>query len=246
MLIFVSTIGAVLLGLTVSQSYTNSGYGNNQYGTKTAYFWRYPERDPVLNNLMTVALNGRTCNAVHVNIVSRHGARYTGLTDMRSFSKLQQKLKDKFTNQKYDFINKWINSYPEGKVYMLSALGEREMFYLGSFYGKEFHDLLNEAVLTDGDMNSLKFAATNRVRTQDSADWFFKGLTKVLLGKTMTTLKQEIRDDILLFFHNCKRHTHDIAHVDELTKFENGPVFQTVMQEMRHTLGTNVSLTVGK
>ncbi|XP_045212929.2 multiple inositol polyphosphate phosphatase 1-like [Mercenaria mercenaria] len=246
---FIATIIPVFIGLKSGacrpNTYITTGFGNNQFGTKTAYFWTYPESEHVKNKLMKITMDGRTCNAVHVNLVSRHGARYTSVRDMRSFTALQQKLKHNFTNQTYDFINNWVNRYPEEKETLISALGEREMAYLGTHFGTELHDLLNGTVSTDGTPTSVQFAATRKTRTQESAKYFFRGLTDVLLGQNLTSVKPSIRDNILRFFDNCKRYEQETADLSEQAKFESGPIFQKVVTDITERLGTNVSLTVG-
>ncbi|XP_053392475.1 multiple inositol polyphosphate phosphatase 1-like [Mercenaria mercenaria] len=236
-----------LLKLSFGQhvSYTTMGYGNNQYGVKTAYFWTYPEKDHAKNHLMKITMDGRSCNAVHVNVVARHGARYTGLAEMRSFSILHEKLKHNFTNRKYDFINTWINSYPEAKAEQLSVLGKREMTYLGKYFGTELFDLLNGTVSADDNPVSVHFAATRKTRTQEGAKLFYSGLTDAIIGQNLTNVKPEIRDNILRFYDNCKRYEQETADLSEQTKFENGPVFQKVIVDITKRLGANVSLTVG-
>ncbi|XP_053381552.1 uncharacterized protein LOC128545930 [Mercenaria mercenaria] len=186
---FIATIIPVFIDLKFGacqpNTYISTGFGNNQYGTKTAYFWTYPKSEHVKNKLMKITMDGRTCNAVHVNLVSRHGARYTSVEDMRSFSALKQKLKHNFTNKTYNFINNWVSRYPEEKETLISALGQREMAYLGKHFGTELHDLLNGTVSTDGTPISVQFAATRKTRTQESAKYFFRGLTDVLLGQNL-------------------------------------------------------------
>lgn len=245
--IFVVVVVSVVLNFCTGQqtSYLTKGYGNNQYGTKTAYFWAYPERNPVQNRLMKIALGGRACDAVHVNILSRHGARYTSVNDMRSFTTLQQKLSHTFTNKAFSFINDWVNKYPEDNAELLTDLGYKEMAYLGKFYGKELKSLLNGTVSPEGNLLSARFGTTRKTRTQESALWFYKGLTGVLTGQELSNLKPEVRDSVLRFYENCKRYEQETADLSEQMKFENGPLFQKVRIDVTRRLGTNASLSVG-
>lgn len=250
MLFFVTTVVVSLLKFKSSTgldfSYMTAGYGNNQYGIKTAYFWKYPERGLVENQLMKITLDGRACEAVHVNVVARHGSRYTSVDDMRSFTTLQQKLSHSFTNQAYSFINNWVNNYPEEKAEQLTVLGQKEMAYLGKFFGKSLLNLLNGTVSREGNLTSVRFAATRKTRTQESAKWFYRSLTSVVNGQELTNLTPEIRDSILRFYDDCQRYEQETADVSEQVKFENGPIFQKVVQDVAGRLNTSVSLTVGK
>ncbi|XP_060583904.1 multiple inositol polyphosphate phosphatase 1-like [Ruditapes philippinarum] len=241
----VVSIGLIKLSLGDVFSYTNMGYGNNQYGIKTAYFWTHPGKGLVKNRLMQITIGGRTCNAVHVNVVARHGARYTGLKDMRSFTFLQRKLKNNFSNQNYNFINDWVNNYPEEKAEQLTALGRREMAYLGKYFGTELFDLLKGTLGVDGTPKFLNFTATHKVRTQNSVKFLYSGLADILVGQNSTNINPKIRDDILRFYDNCKKYEHDIADRSEILKFENGPKFQKMLGDITKRLGANVSLSIG-
>lgn len=236
----------IFMKLCSSNSYMGSGYGSNQFATKTCYFWTYPKQTPVRDSLVTTSLDGRSCNAVQMNVVSRHAARYTSVNDMRSFTALKQKLQGSFTNEKYNFINSWTNKYPETEAELLTDLGKEEMFYLGSVFGTELHSFLRGTISTNGSLNSLQFASTRKTRTQESADWFFRGLSSILIGRNITNLKADVRDDILRFYDDCKRYERDTSDLDDLTKFENGEVFQTMIEEIKVRMGTNISLTIGK
>lgn len=241
----IAYIGLLHMSSCQQSSYINNGYGNNQYGVKTAYFWTYPNNGLVKNRLMQAVVGGRTCNAVHVNVVARHGARYTGLKEMRSFTTLQQKLKNNFSNQNYSFINHWVNNYPEEKAELLSVLGKQEMFYLGKYFGSELFDLLNGTLAHDGTVKFLNFTATRKIRTQNSAKYLYSGLANILIGQNLTSITPEIRDDLLRFYDNCKKYEQDISDKGEVTKFENGQIFQKMIADISRRLAANVSLTTG-
>ena len=230
-------------------TYLRSGYGNNMYGSKTAYFWKHPVfRAPVLvNSLMSIQFGGNTCTAIQVNVVSRHGARYTSADDMRAFTTLQNKLKAEMGDQTYSFMNTWTNKYPESQADLLTPLGKEEMDYLGERLGFQLRDLLTNAV--DGTMfknSSIKFSVTRKVRTQESAKSFQNGLARSVLRKNDTSMPVVVRDKILRFYEDCKRYDEVTATIPELTKFQNGPEMHMVRDEITAKLQMNSTLTVGK
>ncbi|KAL4240702.1 PHOsphatase [Mactra antiquata] len=234
----------ILSSITIckSQNYIENGYGNNQFSTKTSYFWTYPKQEPVTDSLSSAYLHGRSCAAVHVNILSRHGARYVSIDDMRAFSELKDKLAGKFTNQSFDFINTWVNNYPEKEAELITSLGEEEMSYIGNTFGQELLSFLRKAYGADG-LNAFQFSATRKLRTKESAHWFYQGLMKNLNGQNFPSMTPDVRDDILRFYDHCTKYELQTSNITELLKFENGTEFQKMINDIKARLGTNVELT---
>ena len=237
----------VAYGQFTAGQYQRDGYGNNFYGVKTGYFWEHPSRQGfVENGHMYTQLEGNNCTAIHVNVVSRHAARYTSVDDMRAFSTLQNKLKVELGDQGYAFINNWQNRYPENKAQLLTELGHMEMNYIGYTIGVQLKDLLAKA--SDGSVirnGAIKFGATWKTRTQESARSFQSGLSGSVLNNNDTSIPVAIRDKVLRFWDNCKNYEEASASNPEQIKFQNGPEMQMVRNEITNKLQLSSTLSVG-
>ena len=231
--------------------YRRWGYGNNMYGPKTGYFWSYPVKDPTpMNTLMNIQFEGRTCKAMHVNFLARHGGRYTSAAEMQAFTDLQNKLKSGVLDQQYSFINTWKNRYLLDQAERMTPMGKDEMEYLGNRLGLQLRELLAKVLARPAvGNNSIKFGATRLVRTQTSAMVFHGGLFRGAFDRPVRndeSFPVTVRDKVLRFYDNCKNYEKAIANKPELTKFQNGQEMRNVREDISSKLKLNSTLTVGK
>ena len=70
-----------------------TGLGKNLFGHKCPYFWRLKKNITMpINNLTHLTHNGAMCNAMHLNYIGRHGARYPATDDFVAFDQLKAKI----------------------------------------------------------------------------------------------------------------------------------------------------------
>ena len=195
---------------------------------------------------MNVAMNNRTCTAVHANLVSRHAARYPSVNTLGIFTKLHEKIKGAYQNHSYSFIDTWNNTYPAEKADTVSELGGYEMEYLGEMYGSRLGDLFKAGFSSTGFTDRLQFGATSKARTQTSVKMFSDWFSMSVMVDFYTLDRVPVRDQVLRFFKNCNAYEQAASDKQEMVKFENGPHFQKVINNIVEKLQLNTTLTMGK
>ncbi|KAK3089876.1 hypothetical protein FSP39_007278 [Pinctada imbricata] len=216
-----------------------TGFGSNQYSHYTAYYWTHRPTNVTKNQLMTAPMNGKTCRAVQLQFIARHGSRFTDASNMRKYTSVHSKLIESGQNSEHPFLNTWTNDYNEDKAWELTALGMDEMRYLGAKYGKSLYDLFQMA-------GSRRFTSSNTSRAIDSANEFKNGINEELgRQNTLTPVKTDERR--IRFYNGCPRYTKDVrsndALLSQMTKFEEGNEFKSVIENVKRRLQISTPLT---
>ena len=90
----------------------------------------------------------------------------------------------------------------------------------------------------------LMFAATHKTHSQTSAKLLSGWLSKVLAGNNNWVKNVLIRDEVLRFFDNCKECDEATSNLREITFFEQGPYFQSVINNAVNGLKLNGTYNV--
>ena len=179
---------------------------------------------------------GKTCTAVHLNYVGRHGSRLTGDDDILGYTKLWEEIKSHRDNtNNFTFIATWENRYPVENASRLTNLGRQELFYLGRNYGKGLKTLLENGI---EDSNIL---ATRKIRTQTSAVEFFAGLTDSVTGQQWRNRTPDVRNDLLRSYDGCEKYETEVDDNDAIRKemydFQKGSRYQKCTVNSREQIG---------
>ena len=238
---------AIVVGLCVSSAVANmmKGYGDNLFSHKCSYLWRFPNQTMSYNELMAVNIKGKTCKAVQLNYIGRHGARFPGKEDFHYFDELRNRIVDNSVDTEYTpFLQNW-QDYPPKKSGHVEDIGRIEMDNLGDMYGNALHDLFKGRISN----MTIKLSGSRKKRTRTSASEFYKGLTKVITGLALSDVTPIIRDDTMKFYENCPNYDVSVFKNEnvqyELNTFINSSYFQGVIKNVTNRLGMNTTLTVG-
>ncbi|KAK3576373.1 hypothetical protein CHS0354_018921 [Potamilus streckersoni] len=220
-----------------------TGVKRDILSTKTSYLWSHDVTSPITKNeYTTVNFKGRTCTAVHVNGIFRHGLRYPSAGDMRDMTLLQNKLAPNVRNAKYDFLKTWNNTYPIDKANFLHDMGKEELHAIGSRLGKRLFSLI------DGNMDTIHFVSSSTQRTKASAQELFSGLSLGVGDAQSTAITPQINDNLTRYFDMCKLYSSsvdtNITVLKEYSSFLTGDLFRNVISANEARLGlTNSSLS---
>ena len=232
----------LIFQLKLTQILSNiEDYKNPWYSTKTPYFWLHdPEEEIQEDSEMWLDHDKSSCQAIHLNVVFRHGARFPGLKWIKRMSALHARFLKDGQIDKYPSLKSWTNPFPESSEKLLAELGEDEHFELGSRFGKKF------SLLFEDENENIQYVVSSKQRTQASASAFHDGLTNsVSSSQDNQELKPKV-DDIALRFHdNCDKFKVTVDKNDsamlEYHKFKSGPEVAQVGSEMEQKLGIPIS-----
>ncbi|CAC5426002.1 MINPP1 [Mytilus coruscus] len=220
-----------------------TGLGNNLFGRKCSYFWRFSNTSVPTNYLMKVVQkDGNVCTAVQLNFISRHGARMPTLNDYASFDQLKKKIKDHSKNQIYSFLKYWKN-YPPNTHDHVDDLGRWESHYLGNLYGSGLYDLLHGNISP----TTIRLTGTKILRTRTSASKFYKSLSERVSGKASTDIQPGVNNTILRYWDDCPNYDLTIKNnktqLQQQYAFQNSSYFLNVTKSVTARLGLNTTLT---
>ncbi|CAC5377474.1 MINPP1 [Mytilus coruscus] len=221
-----------------------TGQGNNLFGHKCSYFWRFPNTTIKTNYLMQfVQMDGNICNAMQFNYISRHGARMPETDDYASFGQLKTKIIEHSSNLlRYPFIQRWQN-YRQSTHAHVEDLGRWELHYLGNFFGSGLYNLFHGNISPA----TMKLTATERQRTQTSSIEFYKALSKRVTGKALNDIHPVVNNTMLRYWDNCPNYDLTIlknkTQMQQQYAFQNSSYFQNVIKSVTKKLEMNVSLT---
>ena len=236
-------LGILLCMIEIVQSYMMDGYGNNMHSVKTSYFWTHPKKTIHTDNLSIITHNGRTCKAIQLNVIARHGARYVYSYEMDHFTDLQDKIKNSHRNSNFSFISNWVNDYPRTKAGSMVDLGIKEMEYLGMKYTKSLQSLFS------GRQTAIKLRSSHITRTITSAKAFLSGMTNELPHVSPIQATPQVDDNVTLFYEDCTNYNSKVARnktfMHEMYDFQKSATFQKMISGIVKRLGMNQTLSVG-
>ncbi|CAC5377471.1 MINPP1 [Mytilus coruscus] len=222
-----------------------TGLGNNLFGHKCSYFWRFSNTTIQTNYLMQVAQkDGKLCNAVQFNYLSRHGARMPATDDFVNFDQLKTKIIEHSANiMRYPFIKNWQDYRPKTHAHV-EDLGRWELHYLGNFYGSGLYDLFHGNISPA----TIKLTASQKRRTKTSSIEFYKAFSKRVTGKALNDIHPVVNNTMLRYWDNCPNYDLTIlknkTQMQQQYAFQNSSYFQNVIKSVTEKLGMNVSLTL--
>ena len=239
-----SLFAAIVLLWTVSVSngITNKGV----FSTKTAYDWVVNTTATIDEDQgMTITYDGKTCNAIHVNMVGRHGYRNPGDDDMEDFTKIRDALVADMdpSSEYFAFLRDWVNRYDPQMEKMLVPRGREEWLGLGRRMAKRFKSLLRN------ESDAIELMSSDEERSKSSSKAFFAGLTEGLLGSSRTDRNPILSDPIIRFYDDCARYDEEVDDVEypEVIKFKGSEHIANVKNGIKTRLGLeNVTITYGK
>ena len=207
------------------------------FSTKTAYDWAVPTANIVSgeNQDMNITYNGRTCMAIYVNGLLRHGSRYPGADDMEAMTELQEKINATKPTNSYDFISTWVNTYPPADEDQLVETGRKEMEHIGHRFAHRFSSLFTNA------LDKVKFVTSRKDRTQDSAQKFYEGMLN-FFSQAVSNVGSTVNDSLTRFYEDCNY--TEFAIEDNVTFFKEfyGFMNSTTFTNMKTELETRVGL----
>ena len=212
------------------------GMRKDIFSTKTSYHWVIdPDKNVHENEQMHTEFDGKSCVAVRVETMLRHGARQPGYKDIRKMTELHQKLKLTVTNKNFPFLNDWENHFPEHEEKNLVDIGEEEQFGIGLRFGKRLNKLFGN------DISRVRFISSSKDRAKESAHALYEGLTEAVLHEAQDGLLPEIRDDLLRFHTSCGKFIDTVennrTYLKEYIKFKMGSFIQQVSEGVAERLG---------
>ena len=240
-------LNAALMLIFVSSITCASFYGQPIFSSVTPYFWaRNANESIAVDSGMTINHLGKTCRAIYVDALLRHGTRFPDGYYIDGMNKLLAKLRKPSVIQRHSFIKTYVNPYSASMDGQLSNVGKTEEYTLGKRFLARFHSLLAPKA------DFIKYYATSVKRTQDSAKYFWEGVTgQIMSGDTSRIPDPVVDDKMLRFWDTCKKYSDSVVNNrtsrQEYYKFKAGPEITGVVQRVsvRLTNG-DVNLSTGK
>ena len=218
------------------------------FGTKTAYFF---------NDSAPALKIPNACDAVHINMVIRHGSRYPSDGDMEEIQELLTKLHTIHTsNSPFRYANliipwktpsEWQHVTPSE----LSSVGEIEQYNIAKRYRSRFPGIFDKPYWN----KYFRFVSTDKSRTVQSAVSFAHGIFegKGPVGDSnfqpvaITYSGPEEKDDLLSPDDACPRYETEVDDLagDEADKFlkSSDMINVTKRLEQRLQIAGELSLT---
>ena len=236
-----------LLLFFVSPTTCASFYGQPIFSTVTPYFWaRNANESIAVDSGMTINHLGKTCRAIYVDALLRHGIRFPIGYYIDGMNKLLVKLRIPSVIQRHSFINTYVNPFSASMDGQLSNVGKTEQYTLGKRFLARFQSLLAPKP------DRIKYYATSQKRTQDSVKYFREGLTgQTMSGDTSRIPDPVVDDKMLRFFDTCKKYSDSVVNNrtsrQEYYNFTAGPEMTRVVQRVSARLANGeVNLSTGK
>ncbi|XP_071106368.1 multiple inositol polyphosphate phosphatase 1-like [Haliotis cracherodii] len=208
------------------------------FGSKTAYELIHPPPEIVIEDeFNSVQVGTFSCLAAHSSAVMRHGARYPGLEDVETISKIHNEIKDKLTIDKFQQLKEWTNSFPRNDDKILMALGEDEHIHLGQRTARRLRSLF-----VDEDVENFRFLVSSKQRTQESGNAYYEGFLQALMGDTEEgDMDSELSDETLRFHERCQKYIRTVdkneTAIKEFYKFRSGKEMTNILKKVSSKLG---------
>ncbi|XP_070975426.1 multiple inositol polyphosphate phosphatase 1-like [Oncorhynchus clarkii lewisi] len=209
----------------------------NYFGTKG----RYEEVNPYLiNDILSVNKSllkpGCTdCTAVHVTAIIRHGTRYPTTKNIKRMQRLYDLvLNDAKNTDKWltDIKTKWEMWYTEDMDGKLVEKGRDDHRHLAVRLATFFPSLMSEENLRS---HRIRFITSSKHRCVDSIVAFQEGLLN-LWNVTEVGPSQEINDELMRFFDQCKKFVDDVENnktaLEEVHLFKASAEMKIVQMKM--------------
>jgi multiple inositol-polyphosphate phosphatase/2,3-bisphosphoglycerate 3-phosphatase len=168
--------------------------------TRTPY-WSQGSREP--------SPTPEGCNLVHLDLVSRHGARNPTNGDVTALTKLADSVKNynAYISDNFGWIKNWTNPFVAAQQGYLSFSGQEELFYMGHRYNSTYSPLFSQQYFPD----VYVMQSTQVPRTGVSASSFAQGYLQGLGRLPNNFLPPYIFSntaayDYLRFFDNCEEY----------------------------------------
>lgn len=225
----------------------NTGLGNNFFGRRCSYFWRFQQRSGQKNEFMNaINENGQTCNAVHLSFIGRHGARLPDASDLTYFDHLKDVIiKHSSKLLKYQFVKYWTN-YQFVNASHVTPLGHLEMKYLGSFYGTVLYDLFHNKISPE----TIRLVSSSKQRAHTSVRDFFRSLSLSTNDDINKNIHVSENNTLLRFWDNCPNYkisvTDNSTVMYELNAFRNSSNYTSIIQAVTDRVGMNQTFTLSK
>ena len=189
------------------------------------------------------------CEAVHLNMVIRHGSRYPGSYRVNKMKKMLEKINQVFPSNStihYKGLSlPWNipNDILQAASKEISALGSEEMYSIARRLLAEFRSVLEHGYSN----TNYSFVATDKLRSSQSAVAFAQGLFEGK-GKVGSAKYQPVAvkfsgsyddDSVLRIFEACpkwQKITEKKRSRSEHAKFLNGPEMREVVQKIAERL----------
>ena len=214
------------------------------FSTRTIYKWSNGDvvNMPVPENAkFSFANEGQVCEAKHVYLVVRHGARNPSASTVGNILEMIEKVvKNKDPNvANFTWLDLWSSRYNDGNMGRLVQEGIDEQIDLGIRFGRRFKSLFQAGT-------RVKFVSSYQTRATNSSKYFYQGIsaeTKNNFGG----FKNEIDNKLTRFFDKCHNYithvTGNAIHMAEFTKYKDTPEFRGVAKSIEKRLGLKANLT---
>ena len=213
------------------------------FSTKTLYEWANLASTPAVENSYSSFTHGNgVCNAVHVYVVARHGARYPSDGTMEDMPGLFNKIRDYKDPTKFTGFDNWTSRYEMSKESQLVQEGIDEHVGLGERLATRFLRLFQ----THGDR--VKFISSYKTRASNSSKYFYQGMANIT-GSNLPVYENNVNNTLTRYYDGCYNYENGVedndTHLIEFHKYENTSDFISVREAIETRLGLNASLTQG-
>ena len=219
------------------------------FGSKTAYDWAVDTQNLVTadDQDMSATFEGKTCKAIYVNAIIRHGVRYPSDGDMEDMTKLQERIIDNKASNVFNFIDTWNNTYPLEDEKQLVETGRKEMSDIGERFARRFATLFRNYHNT----KKIQYVSSSKDRAIESAEKFYEGFTKVLTGQlTSSQVNYTVNNSLVRFYDDCNYYEEVIEDSPVVFKqfhdFMKTSIFTNMKTQIEERLGfQNITLETG-
>ncbi|WAQ96753.1 MINP1-like protein [Mya arenaria] len=224
--------------IVIVESYTSGRLG-----------WAHSVAQPSENSGFNEVYNDRLCEAVHMSMLLRHGARYPSDGSVEEINDIHERLKDGKSINVFPELETWTSPYTEPLASTLNAEGKEEHRLLGQRTALRFRRLFQR------NGQYIRFISSDKQRTRASANSFYGGLYNAtgdcLYGNqrcapptgiaNIAPTNLTIDDKIIRFYDGCDKYENDIEDNDdyfkEFKKYEKTEEFLNITKSIRAKLG---------
>ena len=208
------------------------------FSTKTKYEWSHSTTVNT-DGYYSFTSGSRTCRAVHVNMVSRHGARWPSDDDMEDIEEIHERIIASKSANVYPGLDSWRFRYDESNEKQLTVEGQKEQQDLGARIGLQLKTLF-------ANNGHIKYVSSSKSRTKHSNEFFHKGLSTSI--PTLTEYKNEVNNDLIRPYDDCDKYEETVEsddNLEELTKFTKSFIFENITTSVKERLGISFTPSEG-